>query len=632
MMNSDVNILLVEDNQGDAELMDILLGGISGQNYVVTNVQRLAQALELIKKVHFDLVILDLGLPDSSGLDTLQTFVTAAADLPVVVLTGLQDESVALEALKGGAQDFLIKGQISGQMLARVLRYAFERKQAEINRRNAELQVQTILDVLDVQVMLMDTDHRIEWVNKRVCEVFSLSREKVIGRFCHELWPDQTGYCEGCPVEKAKATNTHQVEYRFPKMNKFWDIKACPVLNEQGEITSIVEVRTDITERIQLEEQFYQAQKMEAVGRLAGGVAHDFNNMLSVILGFAELARAASPEGSRLSEYIGEILEAGKRSTDLIRQLLAFSRKDNISPQIVNCNIHLENSRKMLVQLVGEDIEIRFSPGPDLWNVKLDPAHLDQIIVNLAVNSRDAIRGIGIITLETANVFLDEEYCRLHVYSVPGEYVQLTVSDTGHGMSQEVLGKMFEPFFTTKELGRGTGLGMSTIFGIVRQNGGTIEAYSELGHGTTIRINFPRSIVETSDQTVISDAIPQVGNETILIVEDDPAILRICRAILSRSGYRILTEDDPVKAIEIVKMSASELHLLITDTIMPHMNGMELKEAIEEFRPGIKTLFMSGYTPDIIAYKGVLKKGVNFLPKPFTRDQLNRKVREVLDQ
>ena len=631
-MKSDIAILLVEDNQGDAELMDILLEGIPDQNYVVTNVQRLAQALELIQTAQYDLVILDLGLPDSNGLDTLRPLVAVAADLPIVVLTGLQDESLGSEAVKAGAQDFLNKGQISSQMLARVLRYACERKQAEIARRNSELKFQTILDALDVQVLLMDTKNRIQWSNRKVREVFGQPQEQIIGKFCFELWQNQDGFCAECPVEKVKATNTPQVTFRHQRNKRFWDIKACPIVNEQGEITGIVELMTDVSERIQLEEQFYQAQKMEAVGRLAGGVAHDFNNMLSVILGYAEMARLAATEGSQFAEYADEILEAGRRSADLVRQLLAFSRKDHISPQIINCNAHIDNSQKMLKRLVGDDIEIRFRPTADLWNVKLDPTQLDQIIVNLVVNSRDAIIGVGLVALATGNVVLDEEYCRMHVYSSPGEYVLLTVSDTGLGMTKEVLAKMFEPFFTTKKLGRGTGLGMSTIFGIVKQNGGIIETYSEVDHGTTIKIYFPRSREEAIEQAIISKYSPGVGNETILVVDDDPAILRICRSMLVQSGYQVLTSNDPINAIQQVKTHTGKIDLLISDTIMPHMNGKELKEAIDEFCPEIEILFMSGYTADIISSQGILVEGVNFLQKPFTRDRLHRKVREVLDQ
>ena len=631
-MHETMKILLVEDNPGDAELMQIMLEGISEPKYTVTNVQHLAQALQAVHVEQFDIVILDLGLPDSSGIQTLRAVVQAVPLLPVIVLTGNLNEELGLEAVKAGAQDFLNKGQISSQLLLRVLRYAFERKQAEINLRNAEQQFRTILDALDIQVLLMGLDHRIRWPNRKVCEAFGLAREEIIGRFCYDLWSGQNSPCEECPVERAIATGDYQSEDRQQKIGKTWDIKACPVFDEQGKISSIVELRTDISDRVLLEEQFFQAQKMEAIGRLAGGVAHDFNNMLSVILGFAEMAKAKAPETGEFSEYLDQILQAGIKSADLVRQLLAFSRKQTVTPQIVDCNRLLESSRKMLRRLVGEDIDVRFKPAPDLWKVKLDPTQLDQVLVNLTVNARDAILGVGVLSIVTANVVLDEEYCRIHAYVHPGEYVLLEVSDTGCGMSKEVLAQIFEPFFTTKKRGQGTGLGMSTIYGIVKQNNGIINVYSEINHGTTIRIYFPRFAEDSSGSSEKKEFSRTDGHETVLIVEDDQAILQICHTLLTDSGYTVITENDPLKAIEFAAQQSTGIDLLLTDIIMPNMNGKELQQAVEKLHPAIKTLFMSGYTSDIITHQGILAEGVHFLQKPFSKEQLARKVRVVLDQ
>lgn len=630
-MHENMNILLVEDNPGDADLIRIILEGIDEPRYTVSNVQRLSEAIQAVQRDSFDLIVLDLGLPDSSGIDTLRSLIDAAPFLPIVVMTGNLDERIGLLAVKAGAQDFLNKGQISSQLMLRVLRYAFERKQAEISLRNAERQVRTILDALDTQVLLMGTDHRIKWPNRNVCEAFGLTREEIIGKFCFELWPEQENLCQGCPVEQAIATGKYQVEYRRQKIGKTWDIKAFPIFDDQKEITSIVELRTDISEKVQLEEQFFQAQKMEAIGRLAGGVAHDFNNMLSVILGFTEMAKAKAPVGGEFADYLEEILQAGVKSTDLVRQLLAFSRKQAVVPRIIDCNVLMENSRKMLNRLAGEDIELRFKPAPNLWKVRLDPTQLDQVVVNLMVNARDAIRGVGIVSVETANVILDEDYCRSHVYVNKGEYVMLVVSDSGCGMTKEILAQIFEPFFTTKKRGQGTGLGMSTIFGIVKQNDGIINVYSEVDLGTTVKIYFPRFTGDEDDHREKKHLSSINGHETILVVEDDEAILRICRIILAGLGYTVLTETDPLKALKLAAQLSPAIDLLLTDTIMPHMNGKELQQAITKLHPAVKTLFMSGYTSDIIAHQGVLAEGVNFLQKPFTKDQLAHKVREVFD-
>lgn len=631
-MKEILHILLVEDNQGDAELMRIILEDIADPRYLIRNVQRLATALLAIRHEHFDIVILDLGLPDSSGLATLQAVIAVAPELPIVVLTGTQDEQIAFDAVKSGAQDFLVKGQIGSQLLTRVLRYAYERKQSEIHLRNSELQLRTILDAIDNQILLMGTDHRIKWPNMKACQVMGLARDKIVGKFCYELWPHQTEMCAGCPVEKAITTGEYQVEHRRAKIGKTWDIKACPVRDQSGAIISVVELRNDISEQVLLEEQFLQAQKMEAVGRLAGGVAHDFNNMLSVILGCSELARELAPKEGRLGGYIDEILNAGRRSADLVRQLLAFSRKQAINPQIVDCNAFIQNSQKMLRRLVGEDIDFHFNPGADLWTVMIDPSQLDQILANLSVNARDAISGTGMMTIETTNVVLDKYYCATHVYAKPGNYVLLSLNDTGGGMSKKVLSQIFEPFFTTKKLSQGTGLGMSTVFGIVKQNNGHINVYSEVGFGTTVKIYLPSSEGETLQKLEKQTIEKFAGHETILVVEDDQSILSLCRTILSGYGYKVITEADPRVAMEHTVEKSGGVALLLTDVIMPHMSGEELRLALEKSHPEIKTLFMSGYTADIIAHQGILPNGINFLQKPFTKEQLGRRVREVLDQ
>jgi PAS domain S-box-containing protein len=410
-----------------------------------------------------------------------------------------------------------------------------------------------------------------------------------------------------------------------------YEFSAALLRDSRGKPLGISGVGRDISERQKLEGQFRQSQKMEAVGLLAGGVAHDFNNMLSVINGYAELALDGLNPNDPLYKDIQQILHAGKRSADLTQQLLAFARKQAISPKVLNLNNILASIQKMLERLIREDIELEILPGPDLWNVKMDLSQVDQILANLAVNARDAISGAGKITVETANIVLDEDYCRLHRGFVPGEFVLLSFSDNGHGMSKEVQEHIFEPFYTTKGEGKGTGLGLSTVFGIVKQSKGFIAVYSEPQEGTTFRIYLPRVTGVGEENTLSSDMKTFNGVETLLIVEDEKLILDLAEKILKGLGYIILTASNPGEACLLVEKYDKEIHLLLTDVVMPSMNGKELKKRIEAMQPGIKTVFMSGYTSSVITCRGVLDKGVHFIQKPFSRESLARKIREVLD-
>jgi len=405
----------------------------------------------------------------------------------------------------------------------------------------------------------------------------------------------------------------------------------------EGEL-GCVSMDVDISERKHAEEarellhaQLLQAQKLEVVGRLAGGVAHDFNNMLGVILGRSDLVLSLIEPGDPIQASLKEILKAARHSADLTRQLLAFARKQTVAPKVLDLNDTVEGMLKMLRRLIGEDIELTWMPSSELWPVRMDPSQLDQILANLCVNARDAIQGTGRISIETRNVRLDDDYCASHFGAAAGDYILLMVSDNGCGMATEVLKHIFEPFFTTKELGRGTGLGLATVYGIVQQNEGYINAYSEPGHGTSFKIYLPRCAEEVRDDRLESSArAPRGQGELLLVVEDDEGLRKLTCEALMRQGYRVLEADSPKAALAVEEAELAQVRLLITDVIMPGMNGRELSERLRGRWPELACLFISGYTADIIAGQGVLEEGVQFLQKPYSILELAARVRESL--
>jgi PAS domain S-box-containing protein len=402
------------------------------------------------------------------------------------------------------------------------------------------------------------------------------------------------------------------------------------LLDEHGQPARAVGISLDVTERRTLEEQYQQAQKMEAVGRLAGGVAHDFNNLLTVILGYCELLLSDLDPSDPHQADIAEIQKAGARASGLTRQLLAFSRKQIIEPTLLDLNAIATDMRAMIARLIGEDVKIALGLGPNLARVKADRGQVEQIVMNLAVNARDAMPKGGTLTIETANVDLDEHYAKTHLDVKPGPYVVLTVTDTGTGMTPEVQARLFEPFFTTKEPGKGTGLGMATVYGIVTRGGGTVGVYSELGKGTAFKVYFPKA--DASDlpvETPVPVARSHAGTQTVLVVEDEGGLRDLARKLLQRQGYTVLVASNAGEAVRLFQENPS-IDVLLTDVVMPGASGPELTKQLVEQRPGLHVIYMSGYTEEAIVQHGVLKPGIAFLNKPFTSETLGRKIREVL--
>ena len=520
------------------------------------------------------------------------------------------------------------------------------RKRVEEELRESEARYRILFDGINDAVFVHDLEEdgvsgRFLQVNEETCRRLGYTREELLSLTPRDITIPE----EYERIADKRISLTSQRDILAETIHVTKDGRKIPVESNIRQFKYFdkqvaLSISRDITERKRAEEekaklegQLQQAQKMESVGRLAGGVAHDFNNMLGVILGCAEMAMEQIDPAQPLHAYLEEIHKAASRSTDITRQLLAFARKQTIAPKVLDLNETLKKMLKMLRQLIGEDINLSWKPGAALWSIKADPSQIDQILANLCINARDAISGVGKITIGTANSTFDEDYCALHAGFVPGEYVLLFMSDDGCGIDKETLSHLFEPFFTTKSIGKGAGLGLATVYGIIKQNNGFINVYSEPDQGTTFKIYLPRHVGKTEQHRTKGQMEPaRRGHETILLVEDERAILTLSKFMLEKQGYRVLTAGTPGEAIRLAEEKAEEIHLLMTDVVMPEMNGRDLSNKMLSLYPNLKCLFMSGYTANVIAHHGVLDEGVHFIQKPFSREGLAAKVREALDR
>ncbi len=495
-----------------------------------------------------------------------------------------------------------------------------------------------MLDGFALHEMIFDeqgrpVDYRFLAVNPAFERMTGLHGSDLIGRTVLEVMPGTEAHWIETYGKVVQTGEPVFFENHAAALGRHFEVKAyrCGPGQFTCIFADVTERKRAEQEREKLREQLAQSQKLESIGRLAGGVAHDFNNMLNIILSNTEMALEDVPLYGQLHEALSEVQKAARRSAALTAQLLAFARKQPVVPRRLDLNARVDGMLKMLRRLIGEDIELVWQPGTGIGAILMDPSQLDQVLANLCVNARDAIEGSGRITIDTADVDLAETDCANLADAAPGPYVMLRVSDTGQGMDEETRGHLFEPFFTTKALGKGTGLGLATVFGIVSQNNGAICVRSEPGKGTTFRIFLPRQ-VETS--AAVAPEAPRVdvfGSETLLLVEDEPEILHVARRILERHGYRVLIAATPAEALSLAAAHAAEIRLLVSDVIMPEMNGRDLARRLIELIPGLKCLFMSGYTADYIAHHGVLDEGVHFIQKPFSKKAFTEMVRQVLD-
>jgi two-component system, cell cycle sensor histidine kinase and response regulator CckA len=538
----------------------------------------------------------------------------------------VRDDQGTVEGIEGYVRDITRRKQAED-----ALRSSEDRFQKAFHHSPDAININRLRDGLYVEV------------NSGFLALTGYEKHEVIGRSSLDLgiWADP-GDRDRLVAALARDGEISNLEARFRAKDgaERTALMSASVITLDGE-PHILSLTRDITERkrieaekVLLEARLQHAQKMESVGRLAGGVAHDFNNMLGVILGHVELALRDVDPSNPLHADLEEIQNAAERSADLTRQLLAFARKQTVTRKVLDLNEAIEATLSLLRRMIGESVHLAWRPAKEMWLVNLDPSQLDQVLANLCVNARDAIADIGTVTIETGTVAFDAPYCADHEGFLPGEYVQLAVSDDGCGMDQDTQAKLFEPFFTTKEVGKGTGLGLATVYGIVRQNGGFINVYSEPGHGTTFRIYLPRHAGQDwSDGRADSAAGPgRRGQETILLVEDEAAVLRLTRRMLVTQGYTVLAASTPGEAIALAAEHAGEIHLLMTDVVMPEMNGRDLAKNLLSRYPRLRRLFMSGYTANVIAHHGVLDAGVHFIQKPFSLADLTARVREALDE
>ena len=643
-------ILLVEDDLSHIELIARAFAPLE-REYTLTAAQSLAQAYAIISKRAPDLVLADYRLPDGQGQELIAI---SAGTFPVVLMTAYGDEKLAVQAIKAGALDYVVKTpEIFSSMprtVARCLREwdtQLRHKRMENALRESEARFRAIFDSTFQYTGLMTPEGLLLEVNRAALDFLGVRAEEIIHRPVWEalrMMDDNAAVTKRLEIAVQAAAAGQFVRYETEVRGASGktaviDFSIKPVINADGKVTLLIPEGRDITdrkrdelERNKLQEQLLQAQKMESVGRLAGGVAHDFNNMLSVILGHADLILLQTKPDHPLYPDLVEIEKTAQRSADLTRQLLAFARKQTVTPKVLDMNNTVSGMLKMLRRLIGENVELIWNPGKDLWLVNIDPSQIDQILANMAVNARDAIANVGQVTISTANITITVEESILHPALLPGEFVLLTVRDNGCGMNQETLEHIFEPFFTTKGLGRGTGLGLATVYGIVKQNYGFIHAASQPGEGSTFDIYLPRHAGGTATPPEhAEEESPKGGKETILLVEDEPAMLSISSSMLTHLGYHVLAAASPEEALQLADKHTGPIHLLVTDVIMPGMNGRDLSKVIDSRHPGLRHIFTSGYTSDVMAARGMLEKGIHFIQKPFTIKRLAAKVREVLE-
>jgi two-component system cell cycle sensor histidine kinase/response regulator CckA len=623
------SILIVNDDVDQLLLMKFEL---EKEGYQILTAVNGVKGLEMAMSEYPDLIISDVMMPDISGIEMCRQ-IRATPDLyntPVLLVSAMCfDNATVVEGLLMGADDYLEIPYDPPRLIAKVSRI-IERK------RDEDTRLSFLVDSSGDAIIGKTLDGIITSWNASAEKMYGYSAAEAIGRHISFINPPESKDELAEILERVKygeaVQNLQLVRIRKDGARVFVSISISPIRGTRGQIIGISSITRDITESRQLEERLRQSQRLEAVGKLAGGIAHDFNNLLTVIGGHSQLVLMKLHHEDPVWENIEEIKKASDRAATLTRQLLAFSRKQVLQPKVLALNSLIIDVEKMLRRVIGEDIQLRTYLAPELGQVKCDPGQIEQVLMNLAINARDAMPDGGKLTIETRNAVLDETSYDKSFHIEPGRYIEVCVKDTGTGMDEETQKHIFEPFFTTKEAGKGTGLGLSTVYGIVKQSGGYIWADTELRRGTTFKVYLPR--VDEDVQEYKPVAAPQLrlqGRETVLLAEDDENVRRLVRDLLKHNGYHVLEAADGNLALLICEQYEEAIHLMITDVVMPSMNGRELTRRLADLRPEMKVLFMSGYTDDTIMRHGVVESDITFLQKPFAPATLMSKMREVLE-
>ena len=633
-----VRTLFVSDSPDDVELVlhELRRGGFTPDHWVVRDAEGMREALA---GVVWDLVIGEYALEGFSALAALDVLRASGQDPPFIVVSGRVGEEAVVACMKAGASDFLARDDLVRLVPAveRDLREAGQRRrgrEAVEALRASEERYRLLIENSADMITLHDEAGYVTFASPSVTRTLGYPPEDMIGHrlreFAHPA--DAPRFIAAMEEALAYGSTPLLTGLRMRHRDGAWRViegNAARLVRPDGGV-GVVAVGRDVTERVELEEQLHQAQKMEAVGRLAGGVAHDFNNLLTVILGYSDLLREQLDHDPVLFQEADEIRRAADRAATLTQKLLAFSRRQVLSPRPVDLDDVLQGMADMLRRLIGEDVELTLKRAGGLALTRVDPAQVEQIVMNLAVNARDAMPRGGRLTIETANVELRGGHSGRRAVE-PGAYVMLAVTDTGHGMDAATQEHLFEPFFTTKAPGKGTGLGLSTVYGIARQSGGTVLVTSEPGRGSTFRVYLPQAREDAGAPALASRPERRHGCEAVVLVEDEPLVRNLVSEVLRQSGYEVIEFANGREALARGRRDLGDIRLLVTDVVMPGLSGLELADELARDRPGMRVLFLSGYAEDLAVRPGALRAGWAFLPKPFTPDSLLRRVRELLD-